>query len=67
MIFSFGGGVQVLAGSGCADPYRVKIRINDALYKGAGKMAGLNDRLCRPLVDAIERATEKLHHHRFKK
>ena len=30
-------------------------------------MAGLSDCLCRALVDAVERATEKLHHHRFKK
>jgi hypothetical protein len=68
MLFSFGGGVQAfLAGSTRTDPYHVKIGINDALYKGAGELAALSDCLCLAPVDAIERATEKFHHHRFEK
>lgn len=56
-----------MAWSECPDPYHMKISMLPPQYKGAGKLAGLSDCLCRALVDAIERASEKIHHHRFEK
>jgi hypothetical protein len=68
MIFSFGGSrAQYQTESGRPAQHNANISMSEPNYKGAGEPAGLSDCLCRPFVDAIERAAEKLHHHRFEK
>jgi hypothetical protein len=64
IIFSFEAVVRNL---GLGQDRNANISMSTPHYKGARKMAGLSDRLYCPFVDAIERATEKLHHHRFEK